>query len=139
MKKAGIITYNGHSYRPEEEKGLSLLILKTQKGENIFQAINSQYVCRRIGLEKMGQKERLWMQHQEHHRAKEFRSSFLMGEYNTLEELVWSSLLVSGKKELEAFRRNYAVFGGWNTREVLRRLVDDSGRNKLSGRYAGVA
>lgn len=128
----GDMFYDHRSYTPEEERGLSLLIAKTEKGKEIFEAVSSGYVYRRIGLEDMKQISHLWAQHQEHPRAEEFRGRFLSRQYDSLEHLVWSCLPVFGREELEDRRRNYAVFGGWNTREALRRLVDDRGRNKLA-------
>lgn len=128
----GDMFYDHRSYTPEEERGLSLLILKTQKGKDLFQVVSSWYIYNSIGLEDMAQKNHLWAQHQEHPRAEEFRRRFVSRQYDTLERLVWSCLPVSGREELENCRRYYGVFGGWNTRETLRRLVDDRGRNKLT-------
>lgn len=128
----GDMWYDRQKYVPEEENGLSLLILKTEKGKEIFEAVSSRYEYRRIGLEDMKEISHLWAQHQEHPRAEEFRRRFISRQYGSLEHLVWSCLPVSGREELEDRRRNYAIFGGWNTREVLRRLVDDRGRNKLA-------
>lgn len=128
----GDMWYDKQKYKPEEEKGFSLLILKTEKGKELFRSVSHEYVHRRIGLEDMKEKDHLWAQHREHPRAEEFRRRFVSRQYDTLEQLVWSCLPVSGREELEDRQRKYGVFGGWNTRETLRRLVDDRGRNKLT-------
>lgn len=119
-------------YTQEEEKGRSLAILKTEKGKLAFSKICRQYDYHRIGQEDMEQTAHLWKSHKENPRASVFKKLFLAEKYDSLEELILQCLTVSGRPGVEELHKNFAVFGGWNTRACLRKLVDDRFWNKMS-------
>lgn len=120
------------AYTCEEEKGLSVLILKTEKGKERFNQISKQYVVEKIGIEDMTETNHLWEQHRKHIHADNFKKEFLQEQYGTLKKLVWKHLSLAGKPEIEEKKYRFGIFGGWNTRAVLRKLVDDRYNNKMS-------
>lgn len=116
----------------EEEQGISVLIVKTKKAERLFREISDRLIYHRIQVEAMRETSHLFSTCTRHPNAEKFRESMHNGKYDSLTQLIWKNLTISEKNGIEELGKKFGVFGSWNTRAVLRKLVDDQYRNKMS-------